>query len=160
MGKKEELKKKYEIVQKQAVDHLITLLYRIRSNAPIFRNTDYFAGNHGWEFAALNDLVFNYDEICNTLPSIKFKEDWEVKIIPPSEGAIVRFIVAKGKRKVNVYFDQYSLLGGYGYPYWEACYDITGDVYRFHRNDVDEMMQQIDRCLNGEEDGEETQSVQ
>jgi len=53
------------------------------------------------------------------IPTINFKPDWDVKIIPPFGGAVVRFIVTKGKARVSVYLDCYDLIGIYGEPYWE-----------------------------------------
>ena len=81
----------------------------------------------------------------NKMPYIKFPNSWEVKVIPPFGGAVVRFQVKKpsGDWK-SVYLDCYDRLGYMGYPYWEV-YPVDGDVRRCEMNDVDELLKLIKR---------------
>lgn len=87
-----------------------------------------------------------------TLPYIQFPADWSVQIIPPSNGAQVRFRVKlpSGKTK-SIYFDAYGKLGCYGWPepkpYWEV-YPYHGDVGRCDMLDTAKLLQMI-----GNEDG-------
>lgn len=111
-----------------------------------------------------NDLFYrgqveNFEKWHNwadKMPYIRFKENWDVKIIPPFEGALSRFVVSKGSKSVSVYFDAYSKLGwmvddnGDSIPYFEA-YPIEGDTRRYSLNEVDTMMQDIEATLNDED---------
>jgi len=51
------------------------------------------------------------------------KKNWEIQIIPPNEGPIVRFRIHQDNAEVNIYLDCYNLLKYYGNPY--------GDVFRY-----------------------------
>lgn len=53
----------------------------------------------------------HWREWCGKLPYLHFKEKYEVKIIPPFAGALVRFVVKYNDKSVSVYFDGYSELG-------------------------------------------------
>lgn len=45
------------------------------------------------------------------LPAFHFDKEWDVKIIPPFAGAIIRFVIDYNGKHVSVYFDAYSELG-------------------------------------------------
>lgn len=90
---------------------------------------------------ALEEL-YEWDKWREEIPLIKFDPDWEVKIIPPTGGAVVRFLVRKGSKEISVYLDCYGLLGFFGSPYWEA-YPIGEDVARVGIHDVKSLMQII-----------------
>ena len=77
------------------------------------------------------------------IPSIKFPSKWEIKIIPPFGGAMVRFmVIVSHNRSVSVYLDCYDNLGGVGEPYWEI-YPYDGDIYRCKMDNVDELITAI-----------------
>ena len=53
-----------------------------------------------------------YRKWANELPALHFDKEWDVKIIPPFAGAIIRFCINHNGKYVSVYFDGYSELGG------------------------------------------------
>lgn len=75
----------------------------------------------------------------NEIPFIKFDSDWEVKIIPPFAGAVVRFLVKKNDKQVSIYLDCYDILGYHNSPYWEVYpvkFEGYTDTARFNINDI------------------------
>lgn len=81
------------------------------------------------------------------IPYLHFKEDWNVKVIPPFGGAMARFGITKGDNRVSVYLDCYDNLGVVGEPYWEI-YSFEGDPYRVLMYDTDELMKIIAEVLD------------
>ena len=53
------------------------------------------------------------------IPALHFEKEWDVKIIPPFGGAVIRFHISHNNKNVSVYFDGYSELGCVPEPYWE-----------------------------------------
>ena len=92
-----------------------------------------------------------YHKWQEEIPNISFPSDWEIRIIPPFGGAIVRFLAIKGDRQVSVYLDCYDRLGIYGSPYWEIYPNTSGDVDRLSMNDVDGLLQGIKESLEYKE---------
>ena len=86
--------------------------------------------------------VQDYRGWIDKIPAISFPPDWEIKIIPPFGGAIVRFIACKGQHSVSVYMDGYDRLGFWNDPYWEA-YPHDGDVFRCALADTDGLLNAI-----------------
>jgi hypothetical protein len=82
---------------------------------------------------------------CPQIPKLHFKEEWEVKIIPPFGGAIARFTVSYNHKHCSIYLDCYSRLGLVDEPYWEIYCD--GECARFFLNEHEEMMEHIQNCL-------------
>ncbi len=85
------------------------------------------------------------------LPVLHFEKEWNVKIIPPFCGAIIRFCIDYNDKHVSVYFDGYSELG-FMYddeekpiPYFE--YYDGEDCHRYYINESEEMMNDIKRFL-------------
>ena len=88
----------------------------------------------------------------NELPVFHFEKEWDVKIIPPFGGAVIRFWINHNDKHVSVYFDAYSELG-YMYdeddnpiPYFEL-YD-GDDCRRYCINESEQMMEDIKDFLN------------
>lgn len=84
-------------------------------------------------------------------PSIPFKPNWQVRIIPPYNGAAVRFHVLHGNGFVSVFADVENKLGvlfdeGKMVPYWEV-YPIDSDYQRCKLHDVDELIRLIEKSL-------------
>ena len=104
-------------------------------------------------------IEFDYEwrEWTKKIPYINFPGEWNVKIIPPFSGAMIRFKVKKiGSDKcVSVYLDCHHSLGYYGEdgnePYWEIYPSIDGDTTRFGLNDITEMLKEIEKSLNHKE---------
>ena len=92
------------------------------------------------------DKVNEVEKWVKDIPEISFPSWWKVKIIPPFGGALVRFIVTRGKAEVSVYLDGYDRLGYYGSPYWEV-YPVSGDVERVYMNDVDVLLKVINKSI-------------
>ena len=89
----------------------------------------------------------NWREWWENAPKLKFKEEWEVKIIPPTQGAMIRFVVFKGEKRVSVYLDTMDRLGCMGRPYFEI-YPYEDDVKRYLLDETEEMMNDIEEELN------------
>lgn len=92
---------------------------------------------------------------CKKIPELHFDSDWNVKIIPPFAGALIRFVISKNNKSVSVYFDGYSKLG-YMYdendnaiPYFEIYPSPNSDIRRYFLNETEEMMNDIREVLNG-----------
>lgn len=85
----------------------------------------------------------NWRELIPTIPYIKFPANWEVKIIPPFGGAVVRFLVKlPDEQPKSVYLDCFGRLGYMDHPYWEV-YPYKGDVGRCDIHDTKKLLQMI-----------------
>ena len=96
------------------------------------------------------EKAFESRKWVKTLPYLTFKPEWNVKIIPPTGGAVIRFLVAhknNPSNTISVYFDGYNLLGCCKQPYWEM-YPFEDDAARFSENETEELMQCIEKQLN------------
>ena len=86
------------------------------------------------------------------LPAFHFDKEWDVKIIPPFAGAIIRFVIDYNGKHVSVYFDAYSELGWMydedeqPIPYFEY-YDGV-DTHRYYLDESEQMMTDIREFLN------------
>ena len=95
--------------------------------------------------------IAKYDSLQETrkwmreLPYLHFKQEWNVRIIPPFGGAIIRFYIDYNEKHVSVYFDGYDELGFVGEPYFEL-YDGE-ECYRYLMNEHEEMMRDIEKHL-------------
>lgn len=89
------------------------------------------------------------------IPYIAFPAEWEVKIVPPFTGAIVRFwIRPKGNEKIHcsIYLDCYDVLGCYGKPYWEV-YPHDSDIFRCDMNDTEALLNAIKESFEQQSKG-------
>jgi len=82
----------------------------------------------------------------DNIPFIRFDPDWDVQVIPPFSGAMVRFRVKQGDHIVSVYLDCNQQLGYWDGPYWEA-YPVDDDIWRVGIDDVDGLLDAIRRGL-------------
>ena len=94
-----------------------------------------------------------YKKWANELPALHFDREWDVKIIPPFAGAIIRFWINHNDKHVSVYFDGYSELGWMydenndkPIPYFE--YYDGNETYRSLLDESDKMMDDIRNFLN------------
>ena len=96
----------------------------------------------------LIEKEMEYDRWYKEIPFIKFPASWEVKIIPPFRGAVVRFRVrnARGK-EISVYLDCYDTLGCYGSPYWEIFPVVDNDIARYAMNDIDGLLKGLKAAM-------------
>ena len=95
--------------------------------------------------------AFEWEKWTKEIPYINFPERFEVKIIPPFTGAVIRFLVRDKEYpsvNVSVYLDCYEILGIYGSPYWEIYPYIDGDTYRCGINEIDELLQVITKSID------------
>jgi hypothetical protein len=87
----------------------------------------------------------------NEVQVIHFEKEWEVRIIPPFSGAVIRFTIDYNGKHVSVYFDGYSELGWMvdeeenPIPYFE--YYDGFETYRYLINETEEMMKDIKNFL-------------
>lgn len=86
------------------------------------------------------------------IPALHFEKEWDVKIIPPFGGAVIRFWIYYNGKHVSVYFDAYSELG-FVYddndnpiPYFE--YYDGEECYRYYMDESEKMMEDIKNYLN------------
>jgi len=90
----------------------------------------------------------NWNKIIPEIPTLKFKQEWDVKIIPPFAGAIIRFMIFKeGVQVCSVYLDWYDRLGMCGEPYYEL-YPFENDVKRYSLNETEELLKDIEDLFN------------
>ena len=93
---------------------------------------------------------------CDKIPALQFDSSWDVRIIPPFSGALVRFVVSKNDRGISVYFDAYSRLGWMcendePIPYWEIYTSVNEDFpKRYLLGEENEMMAEIRKVLEYE----------
>lgn len=80
------------------------------------------------------------------IPALHFDKEWDVRIIPPFGGAVIRFWIWHNGKKVSVYFDAYDELGFVNEPYFE--YYDGEECYRYLMNESEEMMEDIRNFLN------------
>lgn len=85
-------------------------------------------------------------QICEQIPPLNFKKEWNVKIIPPFCGAMARFTIDYKNNHVSVYLDWYDRLGYVGQPYWEL-YPFDNDTKRYLLNETEELMKDIEAIL-------------
>jgi hypothetical protein len=94
------------------------------------------------------DLAFR--EIGNAMPFLRFRPEWEVRVIWPFGGAAARFLVRKGEASVSVYADFDDSLGCYGAPYWEI-YPHTDDTWRGPLADGEGLIEAISVAIGQQE---------
>lgn len=86
------------------------------------------------------------------IPALHFEKEWDVQIIPPFSGAVIRFCIKHNGKHVSVYFDGYSELGymvddnDNPIPYFE--YYDGKDCHRYYMNETEQMMKDIKNYLN------------
>ena len=88
------------------------------------------------------ERIMEYKKWCGEIPHITFPNDWQVQVIPPFAGAVVRFKIKKGDASVSIYLDCYDRLGCYGQPYWEV-YPHENDVFRCDMEDTETLLKAI-----------------
>ena len=107
--------------------------------------------NIKYELSTQVSEEFEWYEWVDKIPYINFPERFDVKIVPPVGGAIVRFLIRDKKHKdaiVSVYLDCYEILGIYGEPYWEIYPDIDDSVYRCNMDNVEELIERIAKSID------------
>jgi len=92
--------------------------------------------------------IQEYRKWCQEIPFIQFPLDWQIQIIPPAGGAIVRFKIKRNlsPNEVSVYLDCYDRLRLFGQPYWEIC-PYQGETYRCEMNNDEELLNAIEVAL-------------
>ena len=92
-----------------------------------------------------------YRKWGSKIPYLHFEKEWDVKIIPPFCGAIIRFYIEYNGKHVSVYLDGYSELGymtdenGKPIPYFE--YYDGEECYRYYIDESEQMMDDIKKFL-------------
>lgn len=88
-------------------------------------------------------------KICEQIPSLNFKKEWNVKIIPPFGGALSRFTIDYNGNHVSIYLDWYNCLGYEDVPYW-GLYPFKDDTKWYYLEEIEEFMNDIEMILEGE----------
>lgn len=98
------------------------------------------------------DTMHEYRNWSQKLPAFHFDKEWDVKIIPPFQGAIIRFHIFYNGKFVSVYFDAYSELdlmydeNKNPIPYFEYFDGV--DFHRYYLEQSEQMMEDIRNFLN------------
>lgn len=100
---------------------------------------------------AKSEHILGYRKWQCEIPFIKFEPEWEVKVIPPFGGAVVRFVAQYNNKRVSVYLDCYDNLGWVGEPYWEI-YPYHGETFRTGMNNVGELVAAIKESFESQEE--------
>lgn len=88
--------------------------------------------------------IFECEKWKDKIPYLNFKSDWHVKILPPLNGAVIRFWIKSGRADLSVYLDCYEILGYQGgKPYWELC-PYKDDVFRCGMDDTNALLSAIE----------------
>lgn len=123
-------------------------------NKPDFEEIEFYMDYD--ESRILNSIQceksFKWREWVFKIPSINFPSHWNVKIIPPFAGAMIRFMVStekmKKKESISVYLDCYNMLGYMPEPYWEAYSPSSSDSpERFFMKDVNKLISYINKQI-------------
>lgn len=84
------------------------------------------------------------------IPYLNFPSTWQVKVIPPFAGAMIRFFVRTHRmpedRRVSVYLDCDNKLGVSDGPYWEV-YPLRDDVFRCTMKNTEALMDGIQDAI-------------
>jgi hypothetical protein len=83
------------------------------------------------------------------MPFLDFRDEWQIKMIPPFGGAIVRFGVRERGCEsdfVSIYLDCYDRIGLYGEPYLEV-YPHDDDVFRCAMLDTESLIKAISESV-------------
>jgi hypothetical protein len=87
----------------------------------------------------------------SSIPYLSFPSDWQVAIIPPFCGAIVRFRVRTEKmpigHDISVYLDCLDVLGSVGTPYWEV-FPVCNEAYRCSLHETDSLVKAIQKGID------------
>ncbi len=104
------------------------------------------------------EQFMEYGKRVNEIPSLNFRIDWNVQIIPPFGNAVVRFYITKDRKKVSVYLDCYWYLWVYWNlwnfwsigtrwsPYWEVL--AGSSTERFDMKDTKWLLKCIWKYLD------------
>jgi len=92
------------------------------------------------------ERIMEYKKWCGEIPYIRFPNGWQVQVIPPFAGAVVRFKIKKGDAIVSIYLDCYDRLGCYGKPYWEV-FPHENDVFRCDMEDTETLLKAISESI-------------
>lgn len=93
---------------------------------------------------------FEWQKWAIEIPTLKFREHWDVRIIPPLTGAMIRFRVSSAAMRekrgpnasISVYLDCYDNLGCMNQPYWEI-YPVEDDTRRYLLNETTQLTEGI-----------------
>lgn len=103
------------------------------------------------EFRKAQNIIegeMEYYKWVKEIPFICFPDKYEVKIIPPFGGAVVRFLIQVKEHPElgtrSIYLDCYDILGSGGEPYWELFPCETSDVFRCPMNDTQALLDALD----------------
>ena len=89
---------------------------------------------------------------ASMIPYLTFPPHWQIKIIPPFGGAIVRFGVKTDEMRdgdsISIYLDCLDKLGYMGQPYWEVYPINDGYTYRCTIKETKGLIEAIQKCID------------
>lgn len=91
--------------------------------------------------------TFEWGKWQQEIPYLQFKPEWEVRAIPPFQGAIIRYNIKYFDKVCSIYLDCYDMLGHMGEPYWELFPDSDGETFRCGMNETDKLITAIEHSL-------------
>jgi hypothetical protein len=94
--------------------------------------------------------LYEHDKWKYEMPYLLFPADWQVAVVPPFGGALIRFYVKRGNGFVSAYLDCYDRLGYVGEPYWEI-HPYDEDVFRCMMGETDKLIEAISQSLDEQE---------
>ena len=106
------------------------------------------------QMSAEFETAYEWRKWVKVIPALKFPPEWGIRIIPPFQGAIIRFRVVTEFGEISVYLDGYDELGVMGEPYWEIYPGETGDPDRFLMDETTELIEGIKKAINYLKPGE------
>lgn len=89
-------------------------------------------------------------EWIGKIPFLSFPASWEVRVMPPFGGAMIRFTAKRGDASVSVYLDVFGRLGYMPGPYWEI-YPYEDDTWRCAMEGTEELISAIEKALTEQE---------
>lgn len=93
--------------------------------------------------------AFEWEMWINKIPPLKFPSHWEIKIIPPFNGALVRFCAITNRGSVSVFLDAYGMCSGSmpNKPYWEIYPYTDDEPKRFWMEETDKLINAIKEVI-------------
>lgn len=86
------------------------------------------------------------------IPFIRFPMHWEVRVLPPFIGAIVRFEIRYKNAIVRVALDGYGMLEYSEMPQYWSITSMHTDVQTCDMNDTESLIKLIEQILDKHED--------
>lgn len=101
-----------------------------------------------WKRRIEVELDEEWKDWLSEIPSLSFPKEWDIRVLPPFGGALIRFWVFKEGNWVSVYLDVFGRLAPLDTPYLEIYPNFFGRTERFKMHDTENLLIAIERSLN------------